>query len=292
MNLSLIFTTYNSTIWLQKVLWSVLQQQHRNFEVIIADDGSTDETRALIESMRVDFERSEIPLRHIWQSDKGFRKCRILNKSLVQAQHDYIVFTDGDCVLREDFLMEHVKNAEAGHYLSGTYFKLPLSTSQAITKDDIVSQRCFERAWLQLHGLSGNSGRLKLTRNPRLARWANRWTPTACNLKGANASAWKSDILAVGGLDERLHSGGQDREFGVRLKNHGIQPKHVRFNAVCLHLYHERGYRNSERVKRIREHRLKVEREAIKHTSFGTDQFQQAEISSTPSMKTTGIENQ
>lgn len=273
MNLSLVFTTYNSTAWLQKVLWSVLQQQHRDFETVIADDGSSDATRALIDSMQSDFERANIPLRHVWQSDKGFRKCRILNKAIVQTQHEYIVFTDGDCILRNDFLTEHVANAESGHYLSGTYFKLPLSISEAIDKEAIVSQRCFDRQWLRLQGLPGGSGRLKLTHSKKLAHWANRWTPTACNLKGANASAWKTDILSVGGLDERLHWGGEDREFGVRLQNHGIKPKHVRFNAVCLHLYHERGYRDANKVKTNREHRLQVEQMRIKHTTFGTDQF-------------------
>jgi len=274
MDLSLIFTTYNSPLWLQKVLWGVLQQQHRRFEIIIADDGSTDATRHLIDSMKPEFERANIPLKHVWQSDKGFRKCRILNKAIIQSRHDYIVFTDGDCILRKDFLTEHVANAEKGHYLSGTYFKLPMSISQIISKDDIVSQRCFSRQWLQSQGLQKNRGRLKLTQQPALARWANRWTPTACNLKGANASAWKSDILAVGGMDERLHSGGQDRELGIRLQNKGNKAKHVRYNAVCLHLDHGRAYRDDNRVKTIREHRLEVEREGISHTTFGTDRLQ------------------
>lgn len=274
MNVSLVFTTYNSIPWLEKVLWSVLEQQHRAFEVIIADDGSTEETRLFIDSMQAEFEQANIPLSHVWHQDKGFRKCRILNKALIKAQHEYIVFTDGDCVLRNDFLLQHVANAEPGYYLSGTYFKLPLSISQKISRDDIISQRCFDRQWLYSHGLPKGSGRLKLTHNASIAQWANRWTPTACNLKGANASAWLCDILAVGGMDERLHSGGQDREFGVRLKNNGITPKHVRFNAVCLHLHHERGYRNKDQVKSIKDHRLQVERNGIKHTAYGTDQFQ------------------
>lgn len=273
MNVSLVFTTYNSVSWLQKVLWSVLEQQHREFEVIIADDGSTPATRALVDAMFGEFELANIPLKHIWHSDKGFRKCRILNKAILNVSHEYVVFTDGDCVLRSDFLTEHVANAEAGCYLSGTYFKLPLATSEAISRDDIVSQRCFDRQWLEAHGLPKGTGRLKLTQSPRLARWANRLTPTACNLKGANASAWKSDILSVGGMDERLHSGGQDREFGVRLQNYGIKPKHVRFTAVCLHLHHERGYRTDDQVKSIRDHRLQVERDCIKHTAYGTDRL-------------------
>ncbi|MBX2881314.1 MAG: glycosyltransferase [Granulosicoccus sp.] len=271
--LSVLFTTYNSPLWLQKVLWSLLEQTYRHFEIIIADDGSCSETRHMIDGMVAEFETSKLSLSHVWQSDQGFRKCRILNKSLMHAAYDYIVFTDGDCVLRNDFLETHAKRRKTGCYLSGTYFKLPMQTSEAISRDDIVSQRCFDRRWLVANGLSGNRGRLKLARNARLTHWLNRLTPTACNLKGSNASAWKSDLLAVGGLDERLHSGGQDRELGVRLQNHGIHARHVRYDAICLHLDHARGYRDVAKVKDIREHRLNVQKRGIAHTEYGTDRL-------------------
>lgn len=271
MKVSLLFTTYNSPLWLEKVFWSVLEQEHEAFEVIVADDGSTSETKELIDSYRGEFSERDLPLRHVWQRDDGFRKCRILNKAILQAKHDYIVFTDGDCLLRKDFLSAHVRAAEPGYYLSGTYFKLPMETSETIGREDIVTQRCFDRSWLAQRGLEGQRGRLKLTRSPRLARWLNKTTMTDCNLKGSNASAWKADLLAVGGLDERLASGGQDRELGVRLQNYGVRPRHVRFDAICLHLEHSRGYRTKEMMREVREHRLKVERERIAHTSFGTD---------------------
>ena len=274
MKLSLLFTTYNSPRWLQNVLWSVLEQEYPEFEGIIADDGSTPETAELIEANRPLFQAAGIPLTHVWQRDDGFRKCRILNKALLHAQNEYIVFTDGDCVLRKDFLKVHADAAEPGHYLSGTYFKLPMRTSEAITRDDIVSQRCFDRNWLVEHGLEGHRGRLKLTRNSGLARVMNKTTTTACNLKGSNASAWKADLFAVGGMDERLCSGGQDRELGVRLQNHGIKARHVRFTAICLHLDHARGYRNDRTVRAIREHRLKVDREGISRTDFGTTRLE------------------
>lgn len=273
MKISLIFTTYNSPAWLEKVLWSVLEQDHEEFEVIVADDGSTDETRDLLDRYRPDLEGRGVSLKHVWQEDKGFRKCRILNKALLRARHDYVVFTDGDCVLRRDFLSAHSRAAEPGYYLSGTYFKLPMRTSEAITREDVVSQRCFDRSWLVRHGLERGRGRLKLTRNATLARILNRTTVTACNLKGSNASAWKADLLAVGGMDERLASGGQDRELGVRLQNHGIRPRHVRFDAICLHLDHARGYRTEAMMREIREHRLRVDREGIAHTAFGTDRL-------------------
>ena len=269
MRITLLLTTYNSPLWLQKTLWSVLAQQHADFEVIVADDGSVEQTRYVIEAIRPEFEKLDIVLKYIWQKDDGFRKCRILNKGLLHAESDYIVFTDGDCLLRSDFLAEHVRHAYSGYFLSGTYFKLPMNISQAIERQDIVSQRCFSRKWLVERGLPSNRGQLKLTNSAKMASILNRVTTTACNLKGANASAWLADLKAVGGMDERLQSGGQDRELGVRLLNRGIKARHVRFSAVCLHLDHSRGYRNHETVDHIRNHRKEIEQSGIAYTGHG-----------------------
>jgi len=260
---SVIFSTYNSPRWLQKVLWGFLAQTHTEFEIIIADDGSSDETRALIQSMPT--------LTHVWQRDDGFRKCRILNKAILRATCDYLVFTDGDCIVRNDFLDVHVKRAAPGYYLSGSYYKLPMTTSEAISRDDIDTGRCFDRRWLRAHGLPASASRLKLSTDPTLARWLNRTTPTACNFKGSNASAWRRDVLTVGGFDERMQWGGLDREIGVRLKNAGIKPRHVRYDAVCLHLDHARGYKDAAKVAANKALRVAVERNGTTYSAHGTD---------------------
>ncbi|MEE9321716.1 MAG: glycosyltransferase family 2 protein [Granulosicoccus sp.] len=269
MKLSVIFSTYNSPRWLQKTLWGMLAQQHRNVEIVIADDGSTAETRQLIESMRPEFNSAGISLKHIWQSDKGFRKCRILNKAILHASNDYLVFTDGDCICRKDFLQVHAARAEAGYWLSGSYYKLPMAASERVTRDDIESGRCFERRWLRRQGLPVSASHLKLNRQPQLAKFLNRITPTSCNLKGSNASAWRADVIRVGGFDERMQWGGLDRELGVRLNNAGIRPRHVRYDAICVHLDHPRGYRKPELVAANRALRLNVEQAKITHTAHG-----------------------
>ena len=153
MKLSVIMTTYNAPVWLEKVLWGYSSQSHQDFEIIIGDDGSTEETRNLIARMR---EETGMTIKHIWQQDKGFRKCRILNKSILAAECDYVVFTDGDCIPRADFLAVHAREAEAGYYLSGGYHKLPMSTSEIINKDDILTGRCFNLQWLKAHGLKSS----------------------------------------------------------------------------------------------------------------------------------------
>lgn len=275
--LSLVFSTYNAPDWLEKVFWGLEVQAFTRFEIIVADDGSDETTRELVDRVRPAFAARAIPVRHVWQQDRGFRKCRILNKAILAAEHDYIVFTDGDCILRRDFLEVHARRRERGFFLSGSYYKLPMTTSETITREDVHAGRCFERDWLRAHGLPRDASRLKLGERPAWAPMLNRLTPAACNLKGSNASAWRDDLLRVGGFDERMRWGGLDRELGVRLGNAGIRPRHVRYDAICVHLDHARGYRDAAQVASNLALRKRVEREGIRHTPFGTDRLVEAE---------------
>ncbi|WP_363174767.1 glycosyltransferase family 2 protein [uncultured Halovibrio sp.] len=270
MKLSVIMTTYNSPRWLEKVLWGYSVQRHRDFEVIVADDGSGPETASLIRRMR---EETNMTLHHIWQEDDGFRKCRILNKAILKASAPYLVFTDGDCIPRSDFLEVHAHEAETGRFLSGGYHKLPMETSAAITKEDILEGACFELPWLRQHGLKASYKNSKLTATPLQAKILNRLTPTNCNFKGSNASAWREDILKVNGFDEQMAWGGLDREIGVRLVNAGIKPKHVRYNAIVIHLDHKRGYKNPELVRQNKSLRVSREKDGTTYTPHGIDQL-------------------
>lgn len=276
MELSVIASTYNATEWLQKVLWGFAEQTFRDFELLIADDGSTEETAHMIEAARSEL---GLDIRHIWQEDDGFRKCRILNKAILQAKNDYIVFTDGDCIPRYDFLEVHQREARPGHYLSGSYYKLPMQTSKTITREDIHKGRCFDFQWLRENGLPANAKRTKISVAHTQAKLYNFLTPVSCNLKGSNASAWKQDILTVGGFDERMQWGGLDRELGVRLKNYGIKPKHVRYNAICVHLDHSRSYKDPENVAWNKALRKKVAKEKITFTEHGTAALSETEES-------------
>ena len=239
MRASVIFSTYNSEAWLEKVLIGFSVQSVTDFEIIIADDGSRLATRELIDAMRP---KIAMPVYHIWQEDNGFQKSLILNKAILASSTDYLIFTDGDCIPRRDFVETHLKFRQQGHFLSGGYFMLPMETSLAINNDDITSQRCFDVGWLMAHGLKKSSKNLKLTATPWQAGILNRFTPTKASWNGHNASGWKKDILAVNGFNQEMGYGGEDRELGERLTHNGVFGKQIRYSAICLHLEHQRAY--------------------------------------------------
>lgn len=267
MKFSVIISTFNHPGWLEKVLWGYECQTYKNFEVLIADDGSDEPTRALIDHFKTS---SKLEIIHVWHEDAGYRKCQILNKAILAASTDYLLFTDGDCIPRNDFVEQHVKRAEKGFFLSGGAIRLPLDTSKLITRDDIVIQRSFSRKWLEENGLEKKLLKnLKLNQNKWLASVLNFITPANASWNGGNASGWKSDILSVNGFDERLVYGGLDREFGERMINKGIKSKQLRYSAICIHLDHSRGYKSESSIKKNIEMRKVTRRERKKSTEFG-----------------------
>ena len=257
MKLSVIITTYNSEEWLQKVLVGYSVQTEPDFEVVIADDGSTEKTKAVIESFQTQF---KFPIVHIWQEDNGFQKCKILNKAILKTNSDYLLFTDGDCVPRKDFVSQHLKFKEKGYFLSGGYFKLPMKISKAISFEDIKLQNCFSTSWLIKNGIKKSFKLTKLTHNKYFAIFMNWITPTKKTFNGHNTSCFKSDLISVNGFNEEMQYGGLDREVGERLFNFGVLAKQIRYQAICLHLDHKRGYATKEtwsKNKAIRDYNAK-----------------------------------
>lgn len=243
MQISIIITTYNSEEWLSKVLEGYSYQTENDFEVVIADDGSCEKTKKIIDSFSNKF---KFPLIHVWQEDEGFQKCKILNKAILKANAAYLLFTDGDCIPRKDFVQQHLKFKEKGYFLSGGYFKLPMKTSKAISFDNIKLQNCFSTSWLLKNGVKMSFKLTKLTHNTFFAMFMNWITPTKKTFNGHNSSCFKNDLLAINGFNEDMQYGGLDREVGERLFNFGILAKQIRYHAVCLHLDHKRGYASDE----------------------------------------------
>ncbi len=244
MKISVILSTYNSPEWLKKVLWGYKEQTYLDFEIVIADDGSKPDTKDLIDSFQGQFMN---PITHVWHKDEGFRKTIIMNKAILEAKSEYLLFSDGDCIPRNDFVETHIKFREIGYFLSGGYYKLPMNISQIINQDDIRTGKCFDIKWLRSQGLPLSYKNLKfVAKDWKLETFLNKTTTTKPSWNGHGASGWKSDLIKVNGFDERMEWGGEDREMGERLWNLGIKSKQIRYSAICIHLDHSRGYVRQE----------------------------------------------
>ncbi|WP_430467732.1 glycosyltransferase family 2 protein [Winogradskyella ouciana] len=263
---SVIISTYNQPEWLELVLHSYGIQTEMDFEIIIADDGSDERTKQVVDKFSTE---NKLNVTHVWQEDKGFQKTKILNKAILASNADYLIFTDGDCIAREDFVETHLSLKRKNSALSGGYFKLTEKISNSITKDIISEQKCFDRDWLLAKGQPKTFKLNKLTTSDFKSRFLNAITPTKATFDGMNVSCYKSDILAVNGFDERMQYGGEDREVGERMMNNGIKFLQVRYSAICVHLHHDRPYKNTEAEVLNQQIRATTKREKAKWTAFG-----------------------
>jgi glycosyltransferase involved in cell wall biosynthesis len=265
-DISVIISTYNQPEWLQKTLWGYEKQTIKTFELIIADDGSTDETRQLIH----DFSKKlSYSIKHVWHEDNGFRKCTILNAAIKESQTDYLLFSDGDCIPRNDFVEAHLHFRRKNRFLSGGCFRLPLDISTAVTLDDIDHANCFDLKWLKNHGIERSFKNNKLTSGKTKAWILNHFTPTLSTWNGHNASGWKADIVAANGFDERMEYGGEDRELGERMMNRGIKGVQIRYSAICVHLHHSRGYVTENAIQHNNEIRAVTKKQKLTRTDYG-----------------------
>jgi glycosyltransferase involved in cell wall biosynthesis len=266
MKVSVIISTYNSPDWLEKVLWGYTCQDYTDFEIIIADDGSGNDTHNLISYFQ---ENSSLEIYHVWHEDKGYRRQTILNKAILTARTEYLIFTDGDCIPRNDFISTHVSQAEKGYYLSGGYCKLSMDLSRTISKENILSRESFDLKWLKSYGSVGMSQSRKLNARGKWASFLDIVTTAKPTFNNCNSSAWKCDLLAVNGYDERMQYGGSDREIGERLRNYGIEGKQIRHRAIVLHLDHPRGYMTDESIEKNLMIRKKTRRLKVSWTPHG-----------------------
>ena len=270
--ISVIISTYNQPLWLEKVLWGYHIQTDMDFEMVIADDGSEEATASLIDSIQP---QVAFPITHVWQEDHGFQKTKILNKALLACKADYVVMSDGDCIPRNDFLQQHSRYRKKGYFLSGGYFKLPMDISETITRMEVLSGACFHIEWLTKKGLKPSFKNKKLTASGFKARLLNTFTPTKATWNGHNASGWKADMLAINGFDERMQYGGEDREFGERLANYRIKAKQIRYSAICLHLDHSRGYVTAEALEKNAHIRQQTKKQKVVRTPYGIKKQEQ-----------------
>jgi glycosyltransferase involved in cell wall biosynthesis len=253
MRIALIITTYNRPDMLAAVLEGCLAQTDKNFEVIVADDGSKQDTADLIAAYQA---RASFAIKHVWQEDTGFRAAAIRNRALAATDADYIIFTDGDCVPPPDFVASHRRLAERGWFLSGNRLMLPQAFSEQVLRDKLPIHLWQMRDWLQARWRGQIERLLPLLRSPDMG-WLRKQLPNRWQgAKTCNLSAWREDLLNVNGLDESYTGWGlEDSDLVIRLLRAGIHNKSARFSVPVFHLWHRENDRShlEENRQRLQE---------------------------------------
>ncbi|MEA3156303.1 MAG: hypothetical protein QOK44_3892 [Betaproteobacteria bacterium] len=271
MKTAVIVTTYNRPDALHTVLAGYREQTVSDFELLIADDGSRDETRALVADYS---KRSRFPVHHVWQEDRGFRAGAARNRALAQTGADYVVFSDGDCVPPVFFVEQHRELAEDGHFLSGNRILLSKEYTARLLQTRAAIHRLSTPQWLIAWLRRDVNRALPLLRLPN-ASFRKRQMLQWEGVKTCNFSAWRTDLVHVNGFDEQYSGWGlEDSDLVIRLLHAGVRHKSARFAAPVFHLWHQENDRtqlaeNQHRLEAI----LASERVAA---AVGLDQYSSA----------------
>ena len=227
MQTSLVFPTYNWPEALEMIFISLKAQSEMPDEVVIADDGSKNETKQLIDRYR---DELDIPIKHIWHEDQGWRKTTILNKAVAAASGDYIIQIDGDCILHASFIKDHKEAAAKSTYLYGSRVNI-----QEELVDEVFSTKRIKFPYF----LKGLKRRTRNIHAPFLGKMFGINKDLSRKIRGCNFSFWRPDFIEVNGYDEDMIGWGrEDSELAARFINCGIYGKRMRYRGIVYHIWH------------------------------------------------------
>jgi glycosyltransferase involved in cell wall biosynthesis len=235
---TVILSTYNKPEYLKLALQSQVEQNVLPFEIIVADDGSTDETRKLVIEFSEKY-RHKVSIRHVWHEDTGFRRSAIVNEAVRVADGDYLIFSDGDCMAHPDFVRNHIKYAERGTALSGKRVEISRSISERLLSEGLTMTRVGLQ--LLIDSIHGDSRRVEegiIISNQLLRRVLNKDIVKNIGMYGCNCSLHKDLYMEVNGYDEDFRFSVEDNDLGIRVINAGKRLKSVRALAIVFHIWH------------------------------------------------------
>ncbi len=225
---SLLVCTYNWPEALELVLKSILNQAQLPDEVLIVDDGSTEDTKNLVAKYQSNF---PVPLHHVWHPDDGFRKTIILNEAIAKAKGDYIIQMDGDCVCHSSFVKDHIDFASKGSFGQGSRVFMNPERSELALQNFNFSIPFYSK---------GIVNRLNAIHAPFMRKMMDKPSTSLAGTRGCNVAFWKSDLIQVNGYNEAIQGWGrEDTELAVRLMNSGISKRKLKFGAIQYHIHHE-----------------------------------------------------
>lgn len=249
MKTAVIVTTYNRPDALDAALAGYRAQDGGDFELLIADDGSRNDTRGLVERFAG---TAPFPVTHVWQEDRGFRAGAARNRTLAQTGADYVIFSDGDCVPPPFFVNRHRALAERGAFLAGNRILLSAALTKKVLEERIPIHEWSNARWLAAWLKRDVNRALPLVILPD-APWRSRAPDRWEGVKTCNFSAWREDLVRVNGFDERYSGWGlEDSDLVIRLLHARVRHKSARFAAPVFHLWHPENDRSQLAENRAR----------------------------------------
>lgn len=225
---ALLISTYNWPAALNVVLKSVLLQSVMPDEILIADDGSKEETKTLIENYQ---QKCPVPIKHFWQEDLGFRKSRILNQAVAGTDADYIIQVDGDCILHSKFVEDHINARVKETYLYGARVNILPEYVNEVLENEIVSFGYFSKE------IKNKTRALHI---PFLASFYKVHKAYSDKFRGCNVSFWRNDFIAINGYNEDYEGWGrEDSDLVIRMGNKGVLAKRLRYAGIVFHIHHK-----------------------------------------------------
>lgn len=244
MKTTVIVTTYNRPAALELCLLALARQTVLPSEVIVADDGSKENTGELVARLKL-----SVPyvLKHVWQEDQGFRAAAVRNRAVSDSEGDYLIFIDGDCLASKNFLANHIRLSEKGRFVTGNRILLSEKyTLQLECRADVVPHWGLGAAVFQR--LFGNFNRVLPMLCLPGGAWRNMFlTKRWQGAKTCNLAAFRDDFVKINGFDERYEGWGhEDADLVVRFFSSGISRKDGRWGTVVFHLWHKENDRSLE----------------------------------------------
>ena len=234
-SITLIVSTYNQPDYLKLVLDGIANQSDNDFELIVADDGSTEETSSCIESF---CKQNPIQTQHIWHEDNGFRKSAILNKAINASKNNYIVFLDGDCIPSNNFIKHHRGLARKNRIVGCSRILLDRTITRHLLDNDLKPHQWSIFSFFKLR-VSGHINRILPLISVPLgllrARARRKWQ----QVRGCNFGIYRDTLIAIAGFDESFTGWGyEDSELAARAINNGCFVRRGDHKATVLHLWH------------------------------------------------------
>jgi glycosyltransferase involved in cell wall biosynthesis len=239
LNCALNISTYNRPKALWLTLASVMQQTIKPTQVVIADDGSTNETKLVIDEFK-----AVLPITHIWHEDKGFRLAAIRNKGVAASTAPYIVQIDGDLILHHKFIEDHLQFAAIGSFVTGSRILINEVATQKLEDDKDINVKLYS---------SYTTNKTNGWHLPFLWKSFEKYDTKKepARVRGCNMAFYKDDFIKVNGYNEAMEGwGSEDFELAARFLNSGLKKRSIKFGAIQFHLYHKESPRDNETKNR------------------------------------------